>query len=54
MWFHRPSDITQWHYSDMHSLVNYGGRSLIRMTIRDEAGEVVVSVGQELLVKVLD
>ncbi|MEY2425740.1 MAG: acyl-CoA thioesterase [Actinomycetota bacterium] len=54
VWFHRPSDITQWHYSDMHTLVNYGGRSLIRMTIRNEAGDVVVSVGQELLVKVLD
>jgi acyl-CoA thioesterase II len=54
VWFHRPSDITQWHYSDMHALVNYGGRSHIRMTIRDEQGRVVVSVGQELLVKVLD
>jgi acyl-CoA thioesterase-2 len=54
VWFHRPPCITDWHYSDMHALVNYGGRSLVRLTIRDEQGRLVASVGQELLVKVLD
>ena len=54
VWFHRPARIDEWHYSDMHALVNYGGRSLVRITIRDEAGRLVASVGQELLVKVLD
>jgi acyl-CoA thioesterase-2 len=53
VWFHRPSDATQWHFGDMHALVNYGGRSFVRITIRDEQGRVVASVGQELLVKVL-
>ncbi len=53
VWFHRPARITDWHYSDMHALVNFGGRSLVRLTIRNEAGELVVSVAQELLIKVL-
>jgi acyl-CoA thioesterase II len=54
VWFHRPPDATQWHYSDMHALVNFGGRSLVRITIYDEAGHIVASAAQELLVKVLD
>jgi acyl-CoA thioesterase-2 len=53
VWFHRPARIDAWHLSDMHALVNFGGRSQIRMTIRDEQGRVVCSAAQELLVKVL-
>ncbi|HVV35747.1 MAG TPA: acyl-CoA thioesterase domain-containing protein [Acidimicrobiales bacterium] len=51
VWFHRPARITDWHYMDMHSLVNFGGRGQIRLTIRNEAGEVVVSMAQELLLR---
>jgi acyl-CoA thioesterase-2 len=51
VWFHRPARITDWHYMDMHSLVNFGGRGQIRMTIRNEAGEVVLSMAQELLLR---
>jgi acyl-CoA thioesterase-2 len=54
VWFHRPPRMDQWHLSDMHALVNFGGRSQVRITIRDEAGRVVCSASQELLVKVLD
>lgn len=53
VWFHRAPNVNEWHLSDMHALVNHGGRSHIRMTIRDRQGRVVASVGQELLVKVL-
>ena len=53
VWFHRQPNINEWHLSDMHALVNHGGRSHVRLTIRDRAGRVVASVGQELLVKVL-
>jgi acyl-CoA thioesterase-2 len=53
VWFHRRPNVNDWHLSDMHALVNHGGRSHVRLTIRDQAGRVVASVGQELLVKVL-
>jgi hypothetical protein len=32
-------------------LVNFGGRGQIRLTIRNEAGEVVLSMAQELLLR---
>lgn len=51
VWFHRPARITDWHFLDLHSLVNYGGRGQIRMTIRNEAGQVVLSMAQELLLR---
>ncbi|HUR76417.1 MAG TPA: acyl-CoA thioesterase domain-containing protein [Acidimicrobiales bacterium] len=51
VWFHRPARVTDWHLLDLHSLVNYGGRGQIRLTIRNEAGEVVVSMAQELLLR---
>ncbi|MEY2417578.1 MAG: acyl-CoA thioesterase [Actinomycetota bacterium] len=51
VWFHRPARVTDWHLLDMHSLVNFGGRGQIRLTIRNEAGEVVLSMAQELLLR---
>jgi acyl-CoA thioesterase-2 len=53
VWFHRPPRIDQWLFSDLHALVNFAGRSHVRMTIRDESGCVVASMAQELLVRVL-
>ncbi|MEY2469291.1 MAG: acyl-CoA thioesterase [Actinomycetota bacterium] len=53
VWFHRPARITDWHFYDLHALVNFGGRSQVRATIRNESGEVVASMAQELLVRVL-
>jgi acyl-CoA thioesterase-2 len=51
VWFHRPARVTEWHYLDMHSLVNFGGRGQVRLTIRNEAGEIVLSMAQELLLR---
>jgi acyl-CoA thioesterase-2 len=51
VWFHRPARVTDWHLLDMHSLVNFGGRGQVRLTIRNEAGEVVLSMAQELLLR---
>ncbi|MEY2471647.1 MAG: acyl-CoA thioesterase [Actinomycetota bacterium] len=51
VWFHRPARITDWHLLDMHSLVNFGGRGQVRLTIRNEASEVVLSMAQELLLR---
>lgn len=51
VWFHRPARVTDWHLLDLHSLVNFGGRGQIRLTMRNEAGEVVLSMAQELLLR---
>jgi acyl-CoA thioesterase II len=47
-WFHRPARADQWLFYDVHSLVNAGGRGLLRGTMRDTDGHVVVSVAQEM------
>jgi acyl-CoA thioesterase-2 len=47
-WFHRPARADEWLYYDVHSLVNAGGRGLLRGEMRDEEGRVVVSVAQEM------
>jgi acyl-CoA thioesterase II len=47
-WFHRPPRADEWMFYDVHSLVNFGGRGLLRGVIRDREGRVVVSVAQEM------
>jgi acyl-CoA thioesterase-2 len=47
-WFHRQARADEWLFYDVHSLVNAGGRGLLRATMRDEAGLVVASVAQEM------
>jgi acyl-CoA thioesterase-2 len=49
VWFHRAARADEWLLSDVHSLVNAGGRGLLRSVIRDLTGHVVVSVAQEML-----
>ena len=49
VWFHRPPRADQWLYFDVQSVVNAGGRSLIRGTMRDLNGQVVASMTQEML-----
>jgi acyl-CoA thioesterase-2 len=47
-WFHRPARVDEWLFYDVHSLVNAGGRGLLRGTMRDTDGHVVASVAQEM------
>jgi acyl-CoA thioesterase-2 len=47
-WFHRPARADEWLYYDVHSLVNAGGRGLLRGVMRDVDGRVIVSVAQEM------
>ena len=51
VWFHRPARVDTWHLYDVHSLVNTGGRGLLRGTMRDTDGHVVASVAQEMLLR---
>jgi acyl-CoA thioesterase-2 len=47
-WFHRPARADSWLFYDVHSLVNAGGRGLVRGAIRDAEGRVIISVAQEM------
>jgi acyl-CoA thioesterase-2 len=47
-WFHRRARADQWLFYDVHSLVNAGGRGLLRGVMRDVDGRVVASVAQEM------
>lgn len=47
-WFHRAARADEWLFYDVQSLVNAGGRGLLRGTMRDVDGRVVISVAQEM------
>jgi len=51
VWYHRPARADEWLLYDVHSLVNTGGRGLLRGTMRRADGRLVVSVAQEMLLK---
>jgi acyl-CoA thioesterase-2 len=53
-WFHRPARVDEWLFYDVHSLVNAGGRGLLRGVIRDRRGRVIASVAQEMRLTPVD
>ena len=53
VWFHRPARVDAWLSYDVHSLVNAGGRGLLRGVMRNPDGHIVVSVAQEMLLEVI-
>ena len=53
VWFHRPARVDDWLSYDVHSLVNAGGRGLLRGVMRNLDGQIVVSAAQEMLVAVI-
>ena len=53
-WFHRPARADAWLFYDVHSLVNAGGRGLLRGVMRDLEGRVVISVVQEMRLTPVD
>jgi acyl-CoA thioesterase-2 len=53
-WFHRPARANEWLFYDVHSLVNAGGRGLLRGVMRDADGLVVASVAQEMRLAVIE
>jgi acyl-CoA thioesterase II len=52
VWFHRPARADEWLFFDVQSLVNFGGRGLLRGVMRAPDGTVVASVAQEMLLAV--
>ena len=53
MWFHRPFRADGWMLYDQESTSAYGGRGLARGEIFTRSGDLVVSVVQEGLIRVL-
>jgi acyl-CoA thioesterase II len=53
VWFHRPVRADQWLLYDVHSLVNAGGRGLLRGTMHRTDRRLVVSVAQEMRLRPL-
>ena len=53
-WFHRQARADEWLLYDVHSLVNAGGRGLLRGTMRDTEGRVTISVAQEMRLTPVD
>jgi acyl-CoA thioesterase-2 len=54
VWFARPARVDDWLAYDVHSLVNAGGRGLLRGVVRDRGGRVVASVAQEMRLTPVD
>ena len=50
-WFHRPLRADEWLYYDVHSLVNAGGRGLLRGTIYGPDRRLAASVAQEMILR---
>jgi len=52
MWFHRPTDFSQWHLYSHDSPSASGGRGLVRGEIHAQDGRLVASVVQEGLIRI--
>lgn len=50
-WFSRPARADEWLLQDVQSLVNAGGRGVLRGVIRDAQGRIVASMAQEMLLR---
>jgi acyl-CoA thioesterase II len=53
-WFHRPLRADEWVYYDVHSLVNTGGRGLLRGMIYGPDRRLAASVAQEMILRAVD
>jgi acyl-CoA thioesterase-2 len=53
MWFHRPLRADDWLLYDMDSPTSHGARGLARGTMFARDGELVVSMAQEGLMRVV-
>jgi acyl-CoA thioesterase-2 len=51
VWFHRPLRADEWVFYDVHSLVNTGGRGVLRGAMYGPDRHVAVSVAQEMLLR---
>jgi acyl-CoA thioesterase-2 len=50
-WFHRPLRADEWAFYDVHSLVNTGGRGVLRGAVLGPDGRLGASVAQEMILR---
>jgi len=50
-WFHRPVRADEWAFYDVHSLVNTGGRGVLRGAVYGPDGRLAASVAQEMILR---
>ncbi len=53
VWFHRPVRFDRWHLHTQEAVTVVGDRGLARGAVHDDAGRLVASVTQEVLVRPL-
>ncbi len=53
VWFHRPVRADNWLCFDLHALITHANRSLVRGAMHTEAGDLCLSMAQELLIRPL-
>jgi acyl-CoA thioesterase II len=51
VWFHRPVRFDRWHLYTQEALAISGDRGLVRGTVHNEAGQLVATTMQEVLVR---
>lgn len=54
MWIHRPLNLSDWHLYDVHSANCFGDRALVIGHIFAQTGELVATIVQEGLLRLLD
>lgn len=51
LWIHRPPHLGDWLFYDVQSLVNNGGRGLLRGSVYDSQRRLVATAAQEMLIR---
>lgn len=51
VWFHRPARADEWLLFDVHSLINAGGRGVLRGALYTQERTLVASVAQEMIIR---
>ena len=54
MWIHRPVNLNNWHLYDIHSVNSFGERSLVIGHMYAQSGELVATLVQEGLLRLID
>ena len=54
MWIHRPVDLNNWHLYDVHSANAFGDRALVIGHMYAQTGELVATMVQEGMLRLLD
>jgi acyl-CoA thioesterase-2 len=51
LWFHRPARVDEWLLYDLQAVLNSAGRATVRGLLFTQAGELCLSMAQELLIR---